>query len=90
MSEIVTALRDLSAGVLSIEDVEDLFRQRTWMRRLPTFEELMSAADRAPEPAPYADFTEVEHAYALGVISIEQYIRLAQAVTSTARPDSED
>lgn len=86
MSRITDALADLAQGRCSLDDVEALFREHRWRREPPTFEELMADADAEVE-RPVAYLTEVEAALSGGVITVDQYTRLASVVAEVVRSE---
>lgn len=66
MSEVTDALEALATGKRSIEDVEEMFRRRTWPAH-------------GGEPPPDGSFGEVVAAYNSGRMTLDQYTRLAAA-----------
>jgi|SRR5215469_1746691 len=81
VKDLIAALRD---GSLSLEEVAQRFRERSWPRTKPprptTYLELAEAANRDPEPDVPGSFDEVLAAYDRGEITEDQYWVLADAV----------
>lgn len=85
MSEVTDALRELQAGTRSIEDVEQMFRSRSWPKPAPIAkdgESLLKAELTDKDPAPEGSFSEVASAFYSGIITIDQYEVLAQAANA--------
>jgi hypothetical protein len=81
VKDLIAALRD---GSLSLAEVAQRFRERSWTRTKPprptTYLELAEAANRDPEPDVPGSFDEVLAAYDRGEITEDQYWVLADAV----------
>jgi hypothetical protein len=81
VDDLLTALR---VGSLSLDEVAQLFRKRTWPDRATpdpkTYLEFAAAAQEDPEPDVPGSFDEVTAAYDRGEITREQYRTLAHAV----------
>jgi hypothetical protein len=84
VKDLIAALRD---GSLSLEEVAQRFRERTWPRTAPprptSYLEMAAAANRDPEPDVPGSFDEVVGAYDRGEITHAQYRVLAQAVAES-------
>jgi hypothetical protein len=81
VKDLIAALRD---GSLTLEEVAQRFRDRSWPRTAPqrptSYMELAAAANRDPDPDVPGSFDEVVGAYDRGEITRAQYRVLAQAV----------
>jgi hypothetical protein len=88
VTDLIAALRD---GALSLDEVAQRFRSRSWPRRtkpLPTtYMELAAAAQEDPDPTVPGSFDEVDAAYYLGNITDQQYEVLAQAMAESMRAE---
>jgi hypothetical protein len=90
VTELIAALRD---GSMSLEEVAQRFRERTWPRtRKPaprTYLEMAAAALEDPEPDVPGSFDEVTAAYDQGELTRAQYRVLAEAVAESLRAEEE-
>lgn len=81
VSELIRALRD---GTLTLDEVAQRFRERTWPPTKPpapaSYRELAAAALRDPEPDVPDSFDDVIAAYDRGELTRDQYRVLAEAV----------
>lgn len=81
---LISALRN---GTMTLEEVAQQFRERTWPRRRTppptTYLELAEAAQRDPEPDIPGSFDEVDIAYEQGQISDQEYDVLAAAMAES-------
>jgi hypothetical protein len=88
VKELIAALQD---GTLSLDEVAQRFRQRSWPRRatpLPTtYLELATAAQKDPEPYVPGSFDDVDAVYNQGKITDDQYDVLAQAMAESMRAE---
>lgn len=86
VSDLIRALRD---GAMTLEEVAQRFRERTWPPSKPSvpanYRELAAAALRDPEPDVPGSFDEVVAACDRGDISEHQYQVLAKAVAEAKR-----
>lgn len=73
MSEVSEALEALQRGERDLDDVETLFRTRQWPRRI---------AEQDTAGHPEGSFAEVADAYSSQVITLDQYIVLAEAAST--------
>jgi hypothetical protein len=91
VTELITALRE---GTLTLDEVAQRFRERTWPGRtnpLPsTYLELAAAAQQDPEPDIPGSFDEVTAAYDRGELTRAQYRALAEAVAESTNADRVD
>jgi hypothetical protein len=92
MSTEVTALIDaLRDRTLTLDQVAERFRQRSWPRRttpLPTsYLERATAAEEDPEPYVPDSFDDVVAAYDLGRVTDEEYAVLSEAVAESKRAE---
>jgi hypothetical protein len=88
VTELITALRN---GSLSLEEVAQRFRERTWPRtRKPapaSYIEMAAAAQDDPEPYLPGSFDELAAAYRRGDLTRPQYRTLAEAVAESLRAE---
>jgi hypothetical protein len=88
VTELINALRD---GTLTLDQVADRFRRRSWPRRatpLPTsYLEHAAAAEADPEPYVANSFDDVLAAYDLGRVTDEEYTVLSEAVAESERAE---
>jgi hypothetical protein len=87
--ELIAALRD---GRMTLDQVAERFRQRTWPPRSTpppeTYLDLAAAAQEDPPPDVPGSFDEVTAAYDRGEITRAAYRQLAEAAAeSTANVD---
>jgi hypothetical protein len=86
--DLLNALRD---GTMSLDEVAQRFRDRSWPRRskpLPTtYMELAAAAQEDPDPYTPGSFDDVDAAYFQGKITEDQYEVLAQAMAESMRAE---
>jgi hypothetical protein len=84
VKDLIAALRD---GSLSLEEVAQRFRERTWPRTAPSrptsYLEMAAATNRDPEPDVPGSFDEVVGAYDRGEITHTQYRVLAESVAES-------
>jgi hypothetical protein len=90
VTELIASLRD---GSLSLEEVAQRFRERSWPRtRRPeptSYLELAAAAMEDPEPDVPGSFDDVVAAYDRGELTRAQYRTLAEAVAASLRAEDE-
>lgn len=90
-NEVTALLAALEDGTLSLDEVAQRFRERTWPRRRtpsPTsYLELAKAAQQDPEPYMPGSFDDVVAAYDRGSINDAQYEVLADAVAESKRAE---
>jgi len=90
VTELIVALRD---GTMTLEQVAQQFRERSWPKtRAPqptTFLDLAVAAERDPNPDIPGSFDEVTAAYDRGQLSRQQYRVLAEAAAESLRAEDE-
>lgn len=94
MSTEVTELIDaLKRGSISLSEVAQRFRERSWpSTRGPkpeTYLERAAAAAADPDPLVPGSFDEVAAAYHRGDISIDDYRTLAEAAAESMRDEDE-
>jgi hypothetical protein len=86
--ELIAALRD---GRMTLDQVAERFRQRSWTRRTTpppaTYLELATAAQQDPEPYRPDSFDDVVAAYDQGRLSDDEYEVLAEAVADSKRAE---
>ena len=90
VTELITALRN---GSLSLAEVAQRFRERTWPRtRKPapaSYVEMAAAALDDPEPYVPGSFDELAAAYRRGELTRPQYRTLAEAVAESLRAEEQ-
>jgi hypothetical protein len=90
-SEVAELIGALQSGTMSLEEVAQRFRDRTWPRtRNPkphTYLERAAAAEADPDPLVPGSFDEVAAAYHRGDLSIDAYRTLADAAAESIREE---
>jgi len=90
VTELIAALRN---GSLSLEEVAERFRERTWPRtRKPapaSYLEMAADALEDPQPDVPGSFDEVTAAYDRGELTRAQYRALAEAVAHSLRTEDQ-
>jgi hypothetical protein len=90
VSDLIAALRD---GSLSLDQVADRFRQRSWPRRRhqepADYLEMSKATLQDPDVYQPGSFDEVIAAHQDGLITDEQYAKLSAAVAEAKRAEDE-
>jgi hypothetical protein len=90
VTELIAALRD---GSLSLDEVAQRFRERTWPRtRKPnpaSYTELAAAAQEDPEPYVPGSVDELAAAYRRGELTRQQYRVLVEAVAESLRAEDQ-
>jgi len=93
MSEVTELISALNDGTMTLEQVAQRFRERSWPRsRRPwktSYLELAAAAEQDPEPYVPGSFDDVAAAYDLGKITDDEYAVLAEAVAEAKRAQDE-
>ena len=91
VSDLINALRD---GSMSLNDVVQQFRERTWpLTKKPPpqgYLEMATRAEEDPEPDMPGSFDEVTAAYYRGELTRDQYQALAAAVADSIRTSQRD
>jgi hypothetical protein len=90
-SEVAELIGALQNGTMSLEEVAQRFRDRTWPRtRNPkpqTYLERAAAAEADPDPLVPGSFDEVAAAYHRGDLSLDAYRTLADAAADSIREE---
>jgi hypothetical protein len=90
VTELIAALRN---GSLSLEEVAQRFRERTWPRTRKSapasYMEMAAAAQEDPEPYVPGSFDELAAAYRRGELTRPQYRTLAEAVAESLRVEEQ-
>jgi hypothetical protein len=90
VTELIAALRD---GSLSLDEVAQRFRERSWPRtRKPeptSYLDMAAAALEDPEPYVPGSFDELAAAYHRGELTRAQYRTLAEAVAESLRAEDQ-
>lgn len=90
-SEVTDLIEALRGGAMSLDDVAQRFRERSWPRRRTpepqTYLELAAAAQQDPEPYVPGSFDDVVAAYDRGQISDDEYEVLSEAVAESKRAE---
>jgi len=88
--DLITALRD---GTMTLDEVAERFRERSWPRRnigkADSYLDLAAAAERDPDPYLEGSFDDVAAAFHRGDLSDGQYEALAQAMAESMREQEE-
>lgn len=88
VTDLLTALRD---GTMSLDEVAERFKSRSWPRRRrpppTTYLELAARAQEDPEPDVPGSFDEVTAALYRGEITDDAYEVLAQAMAEAKRAE---
>lgn len=86
VNELIQALND---GSMSLDDVAQRFRERTWPATRPprpnSYLEMASQAIQDPEPNMPGSFDDVAAAYYRGELTEDQYEVLSKAVAESKR-----
>jgi len=90
VTDLIAALRD---GSMSLDEVAQRFRERSWPRRRKrapaTYLEMAAAAQEDPEPYLPGSFDDVTVAYQRGDLSGEQYDILAYAMAESLNAEDQ-
>lgn len=90
-SEVTRLLEALRNGTMSLDEVTQRFRERTWpLTRGPepqTYLERAAAAEADPDPLVPGSFDEVAAAYHRGDLSLDAYRTLADAAAESIRAE---
>jgi hypothetical protein len=90
VTDLLAALRD---GTMTLDEVAERFRQRSWPRNTrpapTTYLELAARAQEDPEPDVPGSFDEVTAARYSGEITDDQYEVLAQAMAESKRAEDQ-
>jgi hypothetical protein len=90
-SEVTDLINALEDGTMSLDEVVQRFRQRSWPRRrtpVPTtYLELAAAAQQDPEPYVSGSFDDVAAAHQEGKLTDDQYAVLSEAVSDSKRAE---
>ena len=90
VTDLITALRD---GSMSLEEVAQRFRERSWPRTMApphtSYLEMAAAAQEDPEPYVPGSFEQVAGAYRHGDLTRAQYRVLADAVAESLRAEDQ-
>jgi hypothetical protein len=93
ITEVTELIADLRNGSLSLEEVAERFRERTWPRtRKPapaSYLEMAADALEDPQPDVPGSFDEVTAAYDRGELTRTQYRALAEAVAHSLRTEDQ-
>jgi hypothetical protein len=88
-SEVVDLIHALRDGIMSLEDVAQRFRERTWpaSKKAPpaSYLEMARRAMEDPEPDVPGSFDEVAAAYHRGELTRPQFRVLAEAAAESKR-----
>jgi hypothetical protein len=87
--EIIDLLSALHDGTMSLDEVAEHFRRRSWPRREAsepsTYLEFATRSQEDPDPYLPGSFDDVAAAYHRGELSNDQYEVLAQAMAESMR-----
>ena len=88
-NEVVDLLQALRDGAISLEDLAQRFRERTWPPTMPappaSYLELAERALEDPRPDVPGSFDDVVAAYDRGELTRDQYRVLADAAADSIR-----
>jgi hypothetical protein len=91
MSEVDALIESLRNGSMTLDEVAQRFRERSWPRRAtppPTsYLDLAAAAQEDPEPYLPGSFDDVSAAHQDGRISDDEYGVLSEAVAESKRAE---
>jgi hypothetical protein len=92
-SEVAELIGALRAGTMSLGEVAERFRSRSWPRRgkpqPTTYLEMAAQAQEDPEPYLEDSFDDVSAAFHRGDLSGAEYEVLAQAMAASKRAEDE-
>jgi hypothetical protein len=92
-SEVTELINALQEGKMSLDQVVERFRERSWPRRAgpppATYLDLAAAAQKDPEPDVPGSFDEVTAAYDRGELNRTDYRILADAAADSMRAEDE-
>jgi hypothetical protein len=92
-NEVTELIGALQNGRMTLEEVADRFRERSWPRRdtekANTYLDLATAAERDPGPYIEGSFDDVAAAFHRGALSDIQYEVLAQAMADSMRQEDQ-
>jgi hypothetical protein len=91
-SEVTNLIQALRDGEMTLEQVAQRFRQRSWPEPDPvkasTYLELAGRAMQDPDPPVPGSFDDVTAAYDRGEITSEQYRVLSEAVADSINAEA--
>ena len=91
MSEVDSLIQSLRNGSMTLDEVAQRFRERSWPRRTtppPTsYLELAAAAQEDPEPYLSGSFDDVSAAHQDGRLTDDEYELLSEAVAESKRAE---
>ena len=86
-TDVIELIAALQNGSMTLEEVAERFRERSWPRRntekAATYLDLAAAAERDPDPYLEGSFDDVAAAFHRGELSDVQYEALAQAMAES-------
>jgi hypothetical protein len=92
-NEVTELIGALQNGSMTLEEVVDRFRERSWPRRntekANTYLDLATAAERDPDPYLEGSFDDVAAAFHRGELSDIQYEVLAQAMADSMHQEDQ-
>jgi hypothetical protein len=90
-SEVIDLIDALRNGTMSLDQVAELFRKRSWPRRnaseATSYLDLAAAAESDPDPYLEGSFDDVAAAFHRGELSDSEYEVLAQAMADSMRAE---
>jgi hypothetical protein len=90
-SEVTELIAALQNGRMTLEEVADRFRERSWPRRTTekaaNYLDLAATAERDPDPYLEGSFDDVAAAFHRGELSDRQYEVLARAMAESMRQE---
>jgi hypothetical protein len=90
-NEVARMIDALQSGEMSLDEVAQRFRERSWPRtprqEPRSYIEMAAAAQQDPEPYIPGSFDDVVAAYDLGKITDTEYAVLSEAVAASKRAE---
>jgi hypothetical protein len=90
-SEVIDLIAALRNGTMTLQDVAESFRARSWPRRAApspiSYLELATRAQQDPDPYIPDSFDDVDRAYQRGQISDDEYDVLVEAMSESMRAE---
>ena len=90
-NEVTRMIDALQSGEMSLDEVAQRFRERSWPRtprqEPRSYIEMAAAAQQDPEPYIPGSFDDVVAAYDLGKITDTEYAVLSEAVAESKRAE---
>jgi hypothetical protein len=92
-SEVTELIAALRAGTLTLDEVAQKFRERSWphheVEQSSSYLEMAAAANRDPDPYLEGSFDDVAAAFHRGDLTDNEYEVLAQAMADSMRAEAQ-